>query len=267
MTEFLLVSALLPSFAIGLFLVARLQPSIAGSPSKAMANSAPQLYAGFVIVAVLLAIVLTGFDAGRLGLQSPSVLDSQLTGYLIAVPVALAVAVAMFLVELSVASIGLSRRGTSAAAPSSAESATRTRSGTAAPSREVPQSGTTVIETKPVPAIAAVTELVNRPLAFGAIALVTAVGEELLFRGLLFGGLRDNVPTALALTMQAVMFGANHVSFGARNVFTKSISGVSWGLLTIAFGSVLVAICSHVFFQYLVFQRLRRQGSNRQAAS
>lgn len=256
MAELLLVSALLPSFAIGLVLLARAQPMIAGAPSRAVANQAPQLYAIFILVAVIAAMVLTRFDGARLGLGAPSLLDSQLLGYVAALPTAVAVAVVAFFFELAVASPGSRRAVPRVSAPEPPEAATTTATLTRTATAIRPEKARTQS-----PALTAVTDLVRRPVIFGAIALVTAVGEEILFRGLLLGGLRENVPAVFALIVQAVMFGANHVSFGGRNVITKAISGLGWGVVTLAFGTVLVAAISHVFFQFLVYRRLNRQRS------
>lgn len=253
MAEFLLVSALLPSFAIGLFVIARLQPSIGGSPGQVMSQYAPHVYAGFIVLAVVIAAAWTGLDAERLGLTAPSIFGSSRLGLAAVLPIGVFVAVALFFAELLAASADIRR------SPSSRSRSTSGRGQAGAGSDDLAPALVAATRPNSASAVQSVRALVNQPLLFGLIAVVTAVGEEILFRGLFLGSLREAIPVAAALVLQAAMFGANHVSFGVRNIFTKALGGLSWGLLTIGFGTILAAALSHGFFQYLVFRRMRRQ--------
>lgn len=253
MAEFLLVSALLPTFVLGLVVMGAMQPTGHHQRSAALSGTAPIFYAVCVLIAVGLAFILTGFNADQLGLDEPRIFGNRLIAYAVMVPVAASIALAMFFFELVVASTALNR--------GKASIATKCQEPPAGPEPHTQLSRGSTADTamRRTSALAGVMQLVRRPAMFGAIALVTATCEELLFRGLLLSTLRDHVPVSFALLIQAVMFGTNHASFGVRNVLTKSVSGISWGLLTIAFDTIVVAALSHILFQYLVFRRLARQ--------
>ena len=251
MAEFLLVSALLPSFILCLVAMNKLQPTWQHRRN----STAPILYAVCVVVAVLLACILAEFDAQRLGLVEPNLYGSRLLAYAVTLPVAASVALGMFFFELGVASSVLNRGRNS---NSTALQGQSTHAGTE-PFAQSSKGRSAETGLGHANALAGVVQLVSNPVIFGTIALVTALGEELLFRGLLLSTLRSLVPLSSALIVQAIMFGTNHASFGVRNVLTKSINGIGWGFLTIAFGSIVVSALSHILFQYLVFRRLARQ--------
>lgn len=253
MVEFLLVSALLPTFLLGLVVMGAMQPMGHRHRGTFLSGAAPKFYAVCVLIAVVLALILTGFDTEQLGLGELSILGNRGLAYAVMVPVAAGVALAMFFFELVVASTALNR------AQASVVSIRREPPAGSAPHPQLYLGSDDETPIRRTSALTGVLQLVEQPVIYGAIALVTAMGEELLFRGLLLSTLRDHVPVGVALLIQAIMFGANHASFGVRNVLTKSVSGISWGLLTIAFNAIFVAVLSHILFQYLVFRRLARQ--------
>ncbi|BCB75559.1 hypothetical protein GCM10022251_28270 [Phytohabitans flavus] len=105
-------------------------------------------------------------------------------------------------------------------------------------------------------------------LAGGGSALVVlaavgaAAAEEVLFRGvglhLLEGVL--GWPAAAALAITAVVYGLNHLYFGAMTVVQKTVTGVGFGLLYLLGGhNVLVPLVAHVVQNVVVLTLLPRR--------
>lgn len=82
-----------------------------------------------------------------------------------------------------------------------------------------------------------------------AVVLVPAVTEELLFRGVVFGRLRELVPVPAAVVLVALLFGAFHLEPLAF-VYASSV-GLVLGVLTARAPSVLPAIALHAGFNAL----------------
>ncbi|MBN0046443.1 CPBP family intramembrane metalloprotease [Streptomyces actuosus] len=97
-----------------------------------------------------------------------------------------------------------------------------------------------------------------RPAGLLALGLLTALAEEVLFRGYLLAGLRHSLALWAALIVQAAVFAVHHASFGLRAVPAKAAHGLVWGALTAAAGTLLPAVAAHVVFQVLVCRRLTR---------
>ncbi len=97
--------------------------------------------------------------------------------------------------------------------------------------------------------------------AFATLAVVTAVVEELLFRGAVFADLRAQNSLIVAVALSSIVFGLHHIAFGVAAVVGKSVAGALWAALYVLGGTVLIAMASHLAFQYLVARRLRRVGA------
>jgi membrane protease YdiL (CAAX protease family) len=94
---------------------------------------------------------------------------------------------------------------------------------------------------------------------FGAVALLTAVAEELLFRGAVLHSLVDTRGLLVAVALTSLVFGLHHVSFGLAAVLGKAVAGVTWALLMVLSGLLLVPILAHLLFQALVLRRMNRR--------
>lgn len=99
------------------------------------------------------------------------------------------------------------------------------------------------------------------PRSLLGLGLVTAVAEEVLFRGYLLTGLRGAVPLGAALVLQALLFGVHHASFGLRAVPAKAVHGLVWGALAVFAGTLLPALAAHLVFQFLACRRMARRAA------
>ncbi|GAA4710272.1 CPBP family intramembrane glutamic endopeptidase [Phytohabitans rumicis] len=113
--------------------------------------------------------------------------------------------------------------------------------------------------TQAAPAVRAARSWLSVRYGFLVLSVLTAVLEEILWRGFLIRGLRTELWLGAALAVQAVLFGLNHAPFGRRHVIAKAFSGLAWGLLAVLFGAVWAAIVAHLTFQGLVARRMWRQ--------
>jgi membrane protease YdiL (CAAX protease family) len=76
-----------------------------------------------------------------------------------------------------------------------------------------------------------------------AIAIGPALGEELLFRGLILGSLAAQLPRGLAVVLSAILFGAIH--FDALQGLGALLVGLYLGFVVLATGSLWPAIAAH----------------------
>jgi sodium transport system permease protein len=85
-----------------------------------------------------------------------------------------------------------------------------------------------------------------RPLAVDlvALALVPAVAEELLFRGVLFGAARARIGATGAVVVTAIAFGLYHGSI--YRFAPAALGGLLLGVVRAAGGSLWPAIAFHV---------------------
>ena len=85
-----------------------------------------------------------------------------------------------------------------------------------------------------------------------ASMIVIAVGEEFVFRKLGFLLLGDSlglgVPATLAVT--AFFYALNHTFFGPGLICAKFLSGILYGVLFIASGSLIPSIIAHLGYNY-----------------
>ncbi|MET7397800.1 CPBP family intramembrane glutamic endopeptidase [Dactylosporangium sp. NPDC005572] len=92
-----------------------------------------------------------------------------------------------------------------------------------------------------------------------------AAAEEVLFRGVALHLLDDVLgwPAAAALAVTAVVYGLNHLYFGAMTVAQKTLTGVGFGLLYLLAGhNVLVPLVAHAVQNIVVLTVLpRREGA------
>ncbi|MFJ7962460.1 CPBP family intramembrane glutamic endopeptidase [Streptomyces sp. NPDC096324] len=85
------------------------------------------------------------------------------------------------------------------------------------------------------------------PGYLASIAL-TAVVEELLYRGLWIGVLEHSLhwSAGWAICCAAAGYALGHFFFGGLAVFQKALSGVVFGVLLVASGSLLVPVLAHL---------------------
>ncbi|MBN1243432.1 MAG: CPBP family intramembrane metalloprotease [Spirochaetales bacterium] len=94
-----------------------------------------------------------------------------------------------------------------------------------------------------------------------AMAVLVAIGEELLLRLALFGLLaRLGVPPAFAVAASAIAYGLNHARSGFGTVLAKTASGAGYALVfLLSGGSVLASAACHACQNVLVLAALSRR--------
>jgi CAAX protease family protein len=78
------------------------------------------------------------------------------------------------------------------------------------------------------------------------IVLVVPVCEEVCFRGMLFGGLRERMPGLVAALISGLVFGALHAGTGVTAVPPLMVFGVILALLYERTGSIVPGILLHM---------------------
>lgn len=89
-------------------------------------------------------------------------------------------------------------------------------------------------------------ELGPLPIQILLIAIAAPIGEEVCFRGMLFGGLRERLPMWAAGLISAVLFGALHVTTGISVVPPLIAFGFLLALVYERTGSILPCILLHM---------------------
>ncbi len=84
------------------------------------------------------------------------------------------------------------------------------------------------------------------PVQILLIAIAAPVSEELCFRGMLFGGLRNRYPRWIAAAVAALVFGALHALTGISAVPPLIAFGFILCLLYEKTGSILPGILLHM---------------------
>jgi membrane protease YdiL (CAAX protease family) len=77
-------------------------------------------------------------------------------------------------------------------------------------------------------------------------AVLAPVGEELLFRGVVYPGLRNELGPWVAVPLSAALFGLAHYELGWAPVAFTGLMGVAFALLVEAGGSLGPAVVAHV---------------------
>lgn len=86
------------------------------------------------------------------------------------------------------------------------------------------------------------------------MALVIGPGEELLWRGLLQGGLEAKHGPLRAFLLAAALYTGVHVfSFNPMLIIAAAVCGAYWGLLWLFFRSPLLNMVSHTLWDIAVF--------------
>lgn len=87
--------------------------------------------------------------------------------------------------------------------------------------------------------------LVNQPvyLLVLVVALMPAIGEELLFRGFVMGTLKKRCRPVVAIGVTTLIFAAYHMSL--IKMFTIGIVGLGLTLVTYKTGSIVASMCVH----------------------
>lgn len=83
------------------------------------------------------------------------------------------------------------------------------------------------------------------PVQILLIVIVAPISEEVCFRGMLFGGLRERLPRALAALIAGLVFGALHALTGLSTVPPLIAFGVILCLLYEKTGSIVPGIILH----------------------
>ena len=90
--------------------------------------------------------------------------------------------------------------------------------------------------------------------AYGLVATVFApLGEEILFRGLLFGTLRERMPFWVAAVLTGTIFGAIHFDAPLQGILLLCVFGTSLCLLYQVTGSLLPALGLHALHNSITF--------------
>ncbi len=92
-----------------------------------------------------------------------------------------------------------------------------------------------------------------------AFAMLNALVEELLFRGVMLDHLQRVSPTWVAVGMQAVAFGMLHLNgypYGPGGVALAAIYGMLLGILRVRTGGLLACWIAHVFADIVIFALL-----------
>lgn len=102
-----------------------------------------------------------------------------------------------------------------------------------------------------------VARVARRPALFAAVSLLSAAGEEALFRGVMLAPVwLPEQPTALPVLMlvlvQAILFGTLHLAFGWRSVLAKVVLGLALAVGALSAGLLLGALLPHLIFQVRV---------------
>jgi uncharacterized protein len=83
------------------------------------------------------------------------------------------------------------------------------------------------------------------------LSLAAGIGEELLYRGFVLQYLRGHLaggmalPLTLAWLLSSLAFGIGHVYQGVRGVMETTVAGLTFGLLAILTGNLLLPIALH----------------------
>jgi membrane protease YdiL (CAAX protease family) len=94
---------------------------------------------------------------------------------------------------------------------------------------------------------------ISLPLALVVSALLVAPGEELLWRGVVLGALREALGSSLALVMSWVVYvAANAVSGSVPIVLGAVVGGVVWTALAAMTGGVVAAVACHLVWTGLM---------------
>ena len=89
--------------------------------------------------------------------------------------------------------------------------------------------------------------------ALFAVALLAGVGEELLFRGVVQGGLEGIVGSGMALLLASLFFGAMHALSRAYFLVATAM-GFYLGWLYLATGNLLIPIVVHFLYDWIVLR-------------
>lgn len=84
------------------------------------------------------------------------------------------------------------------------------------------------------------------PVQVLLIVVAAPVSEEVCFRGMLFGGLRERLPRLAAAFLSALVFGALHVTTGVSAVPPLIVFGFILALLYERTGSIVPGILLHM---------------------
>jgi len=87
-------------------------------------------------------------------------------------------------------------------------------------------------------------------LQFAAVSAAAGLGEELLFRGVIFVALARPLGVPLALVISSLLFGALH-AFTRAYVVYATLMGLYLGALLMATGNLLVPILAHAVYDFI----------------
>lgn len=220
-TALVVAIAVLPVFGVGMFAVRRYLAWSSRWGYRISTAGAAGFYALVVVAAAALVIGL-----GRLPVVA--LVGSDLVVWRVAVGVALAApaAVVPYLVELAMSSWLQGRRRLPATGLDGAKES--------------------------------VAAMSRQPRGYAVLAVVTAVAEELLFRGAVLHEVTAARGAVLGVLVASVVFGLHHAPFGVPALVGKAVAGGLWALLMLLTGLIAVPIVAHLLFQHLVWRRTVR---------
>jgi membrane protease YdiL (CAAX protease family) len=116
---------------------------------------------------------------------------------------------------------------------------------------------------------AAVHQFWSGPLSLSqhASLAVIAIGEEFVFRLLDFNVLVTSLGLSLlpVLAITSLLYALNHTQFGMQVMIQKLASGVLFGLVYFATGSLLVPLVAHVGYNWSLVAMFQRRNIERSA--
>lgn len=91
------------------------------------------------------------------------------------------------------------------------------------------------------------------PGAIALVALLAGLGEELLMRGVLQGGLASHLPIEWAILIAAVIFGLVHFVNALYFLFATLI-GIYLGVLYHVTGNLLIVFIAHALYDWIAIR-------------
>jgi membrane protease YdiL (CAAX protease family) len=91
-------------------------------------------------------------------------------------------------------------------------------------------------------------------VSYAVVACVAApLGEEVLFRGVFFGGMRERLPYGVAAVIAGLVFGLIHLDAPIQGILLLCVFGISLCLLYQVTGSLLPCLALHALHNSITF--------------
>lgn len=125
------------------------------------------------------------------------------------------------------------------------------------PTAGLPVGGTVVDLPGRQESINGVARVARTPWLFALVSLISAAGEELLFRGAMLSHWSTVTwwtPVGV-LVLQASLFALLHVAFGWQTIVAKAVLGLALGLGALSGGLLVAALLPHLLHQAAVMRQ------------